>query len=93
MFRYFGTVGRRMSFLREGLTMFFCLRDARTPVYVRVALLGAIGYLLTPVDVLPDVILGLGWLDDTAVIAAAMRLARAYILPEHVLAAKRFFPF
>ena len=73
--------------------MFFCLRDARTPAYIRIALLGAIGYLFTPIDLIPDVLVGLGWADDAVVIAAAMRLARTYIQPEHVLAAKRFFPF
>ena len=93
LFRYFGTMGRRMSFMREAVTMFFCIRDARTPLFVRVVLIGAIGYLLTPVDLVPDVLVGLGWLVDTAVSAAAMRLARAYIQPEHVMAAKRFFPF
>lgn len=89
-YRYFGTLGRRMSFLREAVVLFYCLRDPRTPKFIRVAIIGAIGYLLTPVDFIPDIILGLGWLDDAAVVAMTMRLAQKYVRPEHVMKAKKF---
>lgn len=92
-FRHFGTMGRRMSFLREAVVLFYCLRDSRTPKGVRLAILAAIGYLLAPVDLIPDVLLGLGWLDDAAVVGMVMKLAERYILPEHVLKAKKFTPF
>lgn len=91
-FRYFGTLKRRMSFLRQGLILFFALRDSRTPTFVRLMILGALGYLLSPTDMIPDIIAGLGWLDDAAVIAGAMKIAQQYIRPEHVLKAKKFFP-
>ncbi len=90
---YFGTLGRRMNFLQEAVILVYCLRDPRTPRFIRLVIIGAIGYLLTPVDLIPDVIIGLGWLDDATVVAGAMRLARKYILPEHVASAKRFIPF
>lgn len=91
-FGYFSTLGRRMSFLRQGLILFFTLRDSRTPTFVRLMILGALGYLLSPADLIPDFITGLGWLDDAAVIAGAMKIAQQYIQPEHVLKAKKFFP-
>lgn len=31
---------------------------------------GALAYVIMPIDVIPDFILGLGWLDDTFVLAA-----------------------
>ncbi len=85
-------MGRRLTFMREAVILFFCLKDSRTPMFVRLCVAGAIGYLITPTDILPDFITGIGWLDDAAVIAGAMRLADKYILPEHVAKAKKFFP-
>lgn len=41
-----------------------------------VALVGALIYFLMPLDAIPDPILGLGFLDDIAVLGYAMRYAR-----------------
>ena len=35
-------------------------------------LAGALAYVVLPVDIIPDFILGLGWLDDTFVLAMVM---------------------
>lgn len=40
------------------------------------ALVGALVYFLMPLDAIPDPILGLGFLDDMAVLGYAMRYAR-----------------
>ena len=48
--------------------------------------------MITPGDLLPDFIAGIGWLDDAAVVAGAMKIADKYIQPEHVMKAKKFFP-
>ncbi|MDU5915220.1 MAG: YkvA family protein [Negativicoccus succinicivorans] len=89
---YFGTLGKRAGFLRQAVVLFYCLRDSRTPNFVRLAILGALGYMITPGDLLPDFIAGIGWLDDAAVVAGAMKIADKYIRPEHVIKAKKFFP-
>ena len=89
---YFGTLGRRAGFLRQAVVLCYCLRDSRTPNFVRLAILGALGYMITPGDLLPDFIAGIGWLDDAAVVAGAMKIADKYIQPEHVMKAKKFFP-
>ncbi len=40
--------------------------------------LGVGAYVLSPVDLVPDVIFGFGWLDDAALIAAAARVYYIY---------------
>ena len=45
--------------------------------------MGALGYVILPFDFVPDVFAGFGWLDDAAVVAAALRLAGTYVKPEH----------
>jgi uncharacterized membrane protein YkvA (DUF1232 family) len=51
------------------------LRDQREPLWTKLLIPGvALAYVLLPVDILPDVLPGLGQLDDLAVIAFALKL-------------------
>lgn len=53
-------------------------QDPRTPWAARLLLLAAIAYVLLPMDIVPDVIPVLGWLDDLAILPAAMLLFRRW---------------
>lgn len=59
------------------------MQDEDTPKFIKLALMGALGYVILPFDFVPDVFAGFGWLDDAAVVAAALRLAGTYVKPEH----------
>ena len=52
-------------------------------------LIAALGYFVLPADAIPDVIFGLGFTDDIAVLTAAITAVRAHITPAHRQAAKR----
>jgi uncharacterized membrane protein YkvA (DUF1232 family) len=69
--------------ITEALALFKCLKDSDTPAAVKALIIGALGYLISPVDVVPDVILGLGYTDDIAVIAATVSAATAHMKDEH----------
>jgi uncharacterized membrane protein YkvA (DUF1232 family) len=49
----------------------------------RMAVVGAAGYLVSPVDLVPGVVPVVGQLDDIAVAIAALRIALAGLSPEH----------
>ena len=49
--------------------------DAGTPIGVRVALVGLLVYLVSPVDLIPDFLPGIGSLDDLVVTAFVLRWA------------------
>jgi uncharacterized membrane protein YkvA (DUF1232 family) len=51
------------------------LRDARTPTSAKLLVAGAVAYLLSPIDIIPDVLVGIGWVDDIAVISGLLALA------------------
>ncbi len=85
--------GRRVRFLPRLLMLFYCLQDKDTPKFVKLALMGALGYVILPLDMIPDTFFGLGWLDDAAVVAAAVRFAGTYIKPEHREKVRHMFPF
>ena len=49
------------------------LRDRRVPLGAKAVALVGVGYVLSPIDLLPAVLLGpIGWLDDALVVTAAL---------------------
>ena len=82
--------GRSNAAVRRGSAqrLLLCLRFRRTPRHVQAALLGAIAYFILPFDFIPDMLPVLGFTDDAAVLATAIRLVAAHITPEHHEAAR-----
>jgi hypothetical protein len=52
------------------------LGDAKTPLGVRLALVGLVAWLLSPVDLIPEFIPVIGPLDDVVVAVLVLRYAR-----------------
>ena len=78
----------RIPFAADLLTAYYCAFDRHTPHHVRAALLGALAYFVLPADVIPDVLPVLGFTDDAAVLASALKLVLNHIQPEHRDAAR-----
>lgn len=53
--------------------------DPRTPRLPRVLLVAAVGYLVSPIDLIPDVIPVLGHLDDVVIVGVLVRIALSLI--------------
>ena len=77
-----------LPFAEDLLAASYCAFDKRTPRHVQVALLGAIAYFILPFDFIPDMMPILGFTDDAAVLATAIRLVASHITPEHREAAR-----
>ncbi len=60
------------------------LFDKRVPYWMKAVALAPILYVLSPIDVIPDFILGLGQLDDLGIILAGMRLFES-LVPEYIV--------
>ena len=60
-------------------------KDSRTPWYSRVAVLLVIAYSLSPVDLIPDFIPVLGYLDDLILIPLGISLA-IKLIPKEIIA-------
>jgi uncharacterized membrane protein YkvA (DUF1232 family) len=78
-----------LPFAEDLLSAYYCAFDRETPLQVRAVLLGALAYFVLPFDGVPDVLPLLGFTDDAAVLAAAMKLVIDNIRPEHRAAARR----
>lgn len=78
----------RLPFAEDLLAAYYCAFDRKTPRSVQATLLGAIAYFVLPLDFLPDVMPLLGFTDDAAVLAAAIRVVATHITPAHRAAAQ-----
>jgi uncharacterized membrane protein YkvA (DUF1232 family) len=78
----------KLPFAEDLLAAYYCAFDKQTPRHVQVALLGAIAYFILPFDFIPDMLPVLGFTDDAAVLATAIRMVATHITPEHREAAR-----
>ena len=76
-----GVVGRKT--LTTALTLFYCLQDRDTPTWAKGVIVGALGYLILPADLIPDLIPGMGYGDDWGALIGAMGTVAAFIKDEH----------
>jgi uncharacterized membrane protein YkvA (DUF1232 family) len=74
--------------LLSALILFYCLKDRDTPAWARGVIIGALGYLILPTDLVPDMIPGAGFGDDWGAIVFALGTVAAYIKDEHKAKAK-----
>lgn len=63
------------------------MRDGETPAWAKGVIVGALGYLIFPIDLIPDVIPGVGFTDDWGVLLGAIATVATHIKEEHKRAA------
>jgi len=73
----------RIPFAEDVLAAFYCAFDPATPLKVKGILLAALAYFIMPLDVIPDVLLGLGFTDDMAVLYTAISMIRSHMTQTH----------
>jgi len=78
-----------IPFAEELLTAYYCAFDRKTPTAVKATLVGALAYFVLPIDAVPDFLPVLGFTDDAAFLAAAIKLVTDHIRPEHREAARK----
>src|SRR2546430_15030975 len=81
-------VAAQLPFAEDLLAAYYCAFDRETPRHVQAALLGAIAYFILPFDFVPDMLPILGFNDDAAVLATAIRMDSSHITSEHREAAR-----
>ena len=81
----------KLPFAEDLVAAYFCAFDRDTPRQVQIALIGALAYFVLPFDFIPDMLPLIGFTDDAAVLAAAIRLVAVHIRPQHREAARRVF--
>tara|TARA_B100000965_G_scaffold305179_1_gene264003 strand:+ start:921 stop:1286 length:366 start_codon:yes stop_codon:yes gene_type:complete len=81
---------------QPALEGFELIIDNSTPPQVRISIIGALTYLIVPVDLIPDFIPASGFSDDLVALTAVITLWKHHITPEMKFRAKtkldKWFP-
>jgi uncharacterized membrane protein YkvA (DUF1232 family) len=73
---------------RETYALSIAYRDPRTPWYARVVAVCVVAYAFSPIDLIPDVVPLLGYLDDLILVPLGIALALR-LIPAEVMAESR----
>jgi uncharacterized membrane protein YkvA (DUF1232 family) len=76
-------IAARLPFVRHVVAMWYALRDSETPMWARAILAGAVAYFVLPTDLIPDLLAGVGFTDDAAVVMAALKTVSSVLKPQH----------
>jgi uncharacterized membrane protein YkvA (DUF1232 family) len=65
----------RVSFTHELFVLYYAVKDNRTPLRAKLVALAAIVYLISPIDLIPDIIPVAGYLDDLVIVPVLLHVA------------------
>lgn len=82
------TLFRSRTFGLEIYALYLASKDPRTPWYARVLAAAVAAYALSPLDLIPDPIPGLGLLDDILLIPIGLKLVTR-LIPEELMIESR----
>ena len=84
-----GRVAARIPFADRLVSVYYAARDPETPLAAKGVMMGALAYFVLPTDAIPDVLAGIGFTDDAAVLAAVVATLGAHVKKRHREAAER----
>ena len=71
-----------ISLIYKALQLYYVAQSPKCPMKVKAGIYGALGYLISPFDFIPDITPIVGYTDDAAAIGIALLLAQMYINDE-----------
>ena len=74
---------RAKKLIQDIPVVFLCLKDKETPLIAKIIAGITVGYALSPIDVIPDFIPVLGYLDDVMILPALVLLT-IKLIPSNV---------
>jgi uncharacterized membrane protein YkvA (DUF1232 family) len=73
---------------RQTLTVYFAARDPRTPLVVWLLALAVAAYALSPIDLIPDFVPIIGYIDDLLIVPIGLALV-VRLIPDEVAESAR----
>jgi uncharacterized membrane protein YkvA (DUF1232 family) len=74
---------------RDSVTLWFAYRDPGTPMMVKALSIFVVAYALSPIDLIPDFIPVLGYLDDVILLPVLIWIAVRLMPPQILLASRQ----
>ena len=72
----------------EITTLYYAYQDPKLGLLPKIIILFTLGYALSPIDLIPDFIAVLGYIDDLVIVPALISLS-IKLIPEEILASAR----
>ena len=85
MLKLAGLRRRARALKQDGLALYLACRDPRTPWYAKLFAAAVVAYALSPIDLVPDFVPVLGYLDDLVIVPAGLAIA-IRLVPAPVMA-------
>ena len=68
-----------LEIIYKALQLYYAMQNPNCPMTVKAGIVAALGYFISPIDLIPDFIPVVGFTDDLAAIGAAIAMAHMYI--------------
>jgi uncharacterized membrane protein YkvA (DUF1232 family)/uncharacterized tellurite resistance protein B-like protein len=68
--------------VEKALTLYYTAQNPNVPAWAKTVVVGALTYFISPVDAIPDILVGVGFTDDLGVLLAAIATVSIYINAE-----------
>jgi uncharacterized membrane protein YkvA (DUF1232 family) len=75
--RYAVKAGEKVIY--AALLLYFAMQRKETPLWAKTVIAGALGYFIAPLDLIPDFLLGVGYVDDFATLMSAVFAVSMFI--------------
>ncbi|USK34571.1 DUF1232 domain-containing protein [Bacillus sp. F19] len=67
------------SVVYAGMLLYFTLQKPEVPAKTKAIIIGALGYFILPLDLIPDLAIGVGYTDDLGALGLALLQVAMYI--------------
>ena len=68
-----------LPLIYKALQLFYVMQRPDCPMGIKAGIVAALGYFISPIDIIPDFIPVLGFTDDLMAVGAALVLAQMYV--------------
>lgn len=69
---------------KEIKTLYFAYKNPKTPIFPKLIIIFTIGYAMSPIDLIPDFIPIIGYLDDLIILPALIALS-IKLIPKNII--------
>jgi len=68
----------------QALILYFALQDDDTPPWAKAVIVSALGYVIMPLDLIPDFKPVIGYTDDAVILMKAIAMVAVHVKDDHV---------
>lgn len=68
--------------IEKALTLYYAFQDPQVPAWAKAVIVGALGYFISPLDAIPDLVPAIGYADDVGVMVAALAAIAVHVSDE-----------